>query len=1221
MRPQVVHPIVRQRRLPRLVVVVHDAAEVAAERERVKIVLRVVEAETAPQDRPVLLHAEKNVGKSRVAGRSAAERLAVRREAPERTRAHDLLHELRARRIGAVALKHTCFVVVGLRGEECVLSRKLERLVIALQFIVAHDLIHHVAVAALREIGGPLDAQTLALRLKLVAFRHDLRISHALVVGVVVGDFKLAESALHVGGLLLDGGDLLLALFIVHPGLELLVHRDFNLVDRLFGLFYLHILKIDFAVDKIVDATLERQERRTSDARQVEGKSRDLRERLHARFGQRVLELLDGLKGRLHRLGVLLARRDVVFDLLLRRFRHIPHLRGVVESGQLVDEALQLLVRREELVGLHVDLGQERRIAVERDLHLALGLALAVEVLRLRREAVLAHIVARDPRRVRPGRDAELVGDLAVQQIPVRIDDRDGKRVVGRAHARVLAPRVDVGADLFELILIPRDGADDDVPEESVVRKRLVAFGLEGTGDIRRDERIVVDRHVDVAAVRAVSGLDAAIFAVDAARTVKVVGLHVVVVVDVGSGIPLRIRLARADVVIVRIAVDFDEAALDGGLFIGDHVLEVAGRVLVPETVRRALHTVEDVLRHLRRPARTVHDLLEVRLAGVDFARRDVERNRIVRKPEGIEPRIGIVGCGLYLARACGDRADFERRLAVEHADKTQLVGRAARQERVGDGPVVVGAEVGARRPFVGAPRAGAGAARVILPDRLVLGVEPSVLSADTVVPAERIGHDLLAGAGLRLRRLRKALFVEIADGDLGLSGKDALDLRLPAEIGMPQQRVVALHGGKIVAPCVAVALRIELLRVVDVDDAVRLRGVGGIGRAALVADAVVLHIGNLTAHDVGREVPGETVVERRLPRENRILPARLVLRGHVASAQEAKLLFKDVLALVHEREDGTVGRIIHAGTGAEIDRRVERVGHRLVSERGVEFRDAARRHLQRERERFRRDLLVVDRKLLRLVEHRFVDRDQAAFVERFEIERNVAVVRLARLLEDRKFDVDLVVEEIADLLVERIDRLQNALDPAFRQFRRRPVRPLRADERLHGGIERAVAAAHVVIGKAEHARIADRDPVEHRNARLAAGAGERQPAVVVQRGRTVDRLAVLPFELPILRTPAEVGGVLHVELLVEGIVALHHMEIAVVKLRHDLDDVHGDDFARRDHGEIRRVVEDERHITRAAAGRRQRHLIERRQIVGKHIRFAAHRFDALHPIRMLRAR
>ena len=284
-----------------------------------------------------------------------------------------------------------------------------------------------------------------------------------------------------------------------------------------------------------------------------------------------------------------------------------------------------------------------------------------MEVLRLRRKAALAHIVARDPRRVRPGRDAELVGDLAVQQIPVRIDDRDGKRVVGRAHARVLAPRVDVGADLFELILIPRDGADDDVPEESVVRKRLVALGLEGTGDIRRDERIVVDRHVDVAAVRAVSGLDAAIFAVDAARTVKVVGLHVVVVVDVGSGIPLRIRLARADVVIVRIAVDFDEAALDGGLFIGHHVLEVAGRVLVPETVRRALHTVEDVLRHLRRPARTVHDLLEVRLAGVDFARRDVERNRTVGKPERIEPRIGIVGRGLYLARACGDRADFER--------------------------------------------------------------------------------------------------------------------------------------------------------------------------------------------------------------------------------------------------------------------------------------------------------------------------------------------------------------------------------------------------------------------------------------------------------------------------------------------------------------------------------------------------------------------------------
>ena len=1221
MRTKIVHPVVRELRSPGFILAINDTAEVLPQREAVEIVLRIVEAETSLEHRPVLLHAEKDVGQAGISGGTAAKRLPFLVEAAKRTGADDLFHELRAGGVRAVALEHAGFVVVGLRRKERVLRSHLERLVVALQFVVAHDLVHHVAVAGLREVGGPLDAQALAFGLELVTLRNDLRILHARVVGIVEGDFEFSKRALHVCGLLLDRCDLLLAVGIVHPRLEALVHRHFNLVDRLFGLVDLLLLEFEFAVDGVVDAALERQERGASYARKVEGETRDLRKRLDAGFGQRVLELLERLKRRLDGFGILLARGDVVLDFLLGGFLDVAHLRRVVERGQFIDETLELLVGGKKLVRLHVDLRELRRVAVESDLRFALGLALAVEVLRLRRETVLAHVVAGDPRRVRPRGHAEAVADLSVQEVAVGGDDRYGKRVVRRADAGVLAPRINVGSDLAELILVPGHGTDDYVAEEPVVGERLVTLCLEDTGHVRGYERVVVHRHVDVATVRTVSGLDATVLSVDSAGTVKIVRLDIVVVVDVGTGVSLRIGLAGTDVVIVRIAVDFDQAALDGGLFVRNHVLEVGRRILVAQAVCDALDAVEDVLRHLRGAAGALHDLLEVRFAGVDFARRNVEWNGAVGKSERIESGVGIVCRGLDLARACGDCADFVRRFAVEHADKAEFVGRAARQERVRHSPIVVRAEMRPCGPFVGAPSTAARIAFIIFPFRLVLGVEPCILHAGGVVPAERIGDDLLACACLGLCSLGEALLVEVADRDFGLAGEDALDLRLPAEVRMPEERIVALHCGEVVAPRIAVALRIELLGVIDVDDAVRLRRILGVGCAALVPDAVVLDVSHLAAHDIGGEVPRQTVVERRLPRKDRALPALGVLRRHVASAQETELLLEQVLALVHEREHGAFGGIVHASLRAEVDRRVERVGHSLVSESGVEFRDAARRHLERKRQRLGRHIVVVDREFLGLVENGLVDRDETTLGQRLHVQRNVAVVRLARLLKDRKLGVDLVVEEVADLLVEGIDRLQHALDPALGELGRAPVGPLRADERLDGGIERTVAAPDVVVGKPEYAGIANGDPVEHRDSCLAAASRKREPRAFLVHARcgTALRLAVLPLELPVLRTSAEVGGVLHVDLLVERVVALHHMQEAVVEFGLDLDDGHRDDVAGCNHVAVCGVVEDERHVPRAASRRRQGHLVERRHVVGKHVRFTTHGLDALHPILVLR--
>ena len=663
-------------------------------------------------------------------------------------------------------------------------------------------------------------------------------------------------------------------------------------------------------------------------------------------------------------------------------------------------------------------------------------------------------------------------------------------------------------------------------------------------------------------------------------------------------------ELAGADVLVIRTAVDLDQLAVDRGLLVRHHLLEVALLVLVPQRVGAVLDALEYLVRDGRCAERAVVDLLEVRLALVDLARGDVERNRGVGESERIHPSVELVRVALHALRVLRDLAELERRVAVDHLDDARVRGLRGGQHGVHGEPVVVRAEVSARRPLVYAPAAALGlSVELVFVELVVFGPHPRILRALLVVPARSARDDHLRSARLLRGGGGEAPLVHVGAVDErgGSVAEYGLDLRRPAEVLVPEERIVALHGGEVVSIRVAVSLRIHRGRVVDVRKAVLV--------SLEVGDAVVERVCDLSAHDVAREVPDEAVVVRRGPRLDEVLRGIRVVVAHVASPEEAQLLVEKVLAHVHEREDRAFRAVIDRGGVAEVDGRVHRVRERLVSEHHVQLGDASRGHLKRERERAERlvGLSAVDRQLLRLVEDRLVELDEPVLVQRVLVERNVAFIRRARLLHHGELRVERSrrchLGVVLAALLERVDRLEDALDPALEELRLAPVGPLVADKGYHARILRTVPARDVVVGKPEHAFVADGDPV------LQGRAGLDLSGEVVPRGRVVrrqrrraavrQRIGVLPLELPQLRRSAEVGRVLHADLLVERILRLDRIDRAVPQFGDDAYDVHRYVLGLVRHDlEVRRVVHDERHISRSDAGRHERERIVHRVLV-----------------------
>ena len=256
----------------------------------------------------------------------------------------------------------------------------------------------------------------------------------------------------------------------------------------------------------------------------------------------------------------------------------------------------------------------------------------------------------------------------------------------------------------------------------------------------------------------------------------------------------------------------------------------------------------------------------------------------------------------------------------------------------------------------------------------------------------------------------------------------------------MAQQLVVALDGAEVVAPRVAVALRIQHLGVVLVDGAVYV--------AALILDVVVERVRDLATRDVAREVPHKAVVygHRRHWRRERI----------VAAAQQAQLLFDQTARHVHEAVDGRGFRAVLTVLGAVGDRRIGGIGVGLVAQHHVQVGHAAGNQQQRVvGRRIVHRGQALDAELDAAPEYCLVDLDEAVVVEVEAVHWHVAAPTRAGLAHHADHGVDLAVGERTEgdlrafdaaarrALCEGIDVAYNALDPAFGQLRYGPVAPL----------------------------------------------------------------------------------------------------------------------------------------------------------------------------------
>ena len=572
----------------------------------------------------------------------------------------------------------------------------------------------------------------------------------------------------------------------------------------------------------------------------------------------------------------------------------------------------------------------------------------------------------------------------------------------------------------------------------------------------------------------------------------------------------------------------------------------------------------------------------------------DVERNRVLGKPKRV--RAGLEALEFALHDADGRREDrqLRGRRAVDLLDalvREGLVGRVVRrQKRVHDHPVVGGGHARARGPFAVAE----GLFRVCV--EVGGGRIPAVLLvrlAQGEVHRVRAGLDELHG---RVGELRLVLVVDVHEL---LVHQHLAHRRSPVEVWIAEESVVARQRREVVAPGVAVALRILHRRAVDIEYAVAC------------ADAVVGDVRRLALGDALREVPGEAVVERRLGHARE-------LRCRRAAAEERQLLVKERGNLVRERE-GSGRELLSVRSGG--DERVLRVRISLRAEQRVELAHAR----LREHELLRHVDVVAarrDEERLRAVEDGLVEFQKTHFGEVVVVERDVALVWTADLLEHREPDVARVVVEVLHALRERRERVEDALQPSFCELFVGPpapellvARPLRMRRRKklprRGSLERTVAERVVGVNVVLEVRavLAQLHRDESRFKGLVLPV--LRPLlrhVAVRQGRRV-----APLELVVVRGGAERRAVEERQLfgkLVQRVA--QHRDAVRIKLGHDFDDVH---LHGKSLGDLRRVgvvVFDERHVSRAHAVRHERVVVARQVGVGRKMLLGLPGEDAL---------
>ena len=548
---------------------------------------------------------------------------------------------------------------------------------------------------------------------------------------------------------------------------------------------------------------------------------------------------------------------------------------------------------------------------------------------------------------------------------------------------------------------------------------------------------------------------------------------------------------------------------------------------------------VEDGLAVGERLLGTLQDLLEVRVLHGERVGIDVERNRVLGKPEGVQAALETAKRHLEILHRAAEHLHLGAVLLAVNALQAQVAEDlhgfvCGRRDGVRDHPVVGRAHAGARGPLAVAERLN------------LVGVEVAALEVAGVLLVRLAGgerhrveadlRELHGGVG----ELRLVLVIDV---DRGLIHEHFGHGGRPIDVGVPEKPVVARQRREVVTPGIAVALRILRGGTVDVHHAIPR------------ADAVVVDVGGLALGHALREVPQEAVEVGR-GRELR------ELRRRRAATEERQLLVEERRHLVREAEDG------------------------LRAEERVELAHAGRCEDELLREV---DILAArrDEDGLRLVEDRLVELKEADLGEVVVVERDVPLVGTADLLEHREGDVARIRVEVLHALREGRHGIEDALHPALGELLIRPAGPAGADRRggerpLLGAVAHRVVGVHVVL----HGRIFAK--LNRGEAGLDGGCGLVRPrgGVLVGRERSVGvGRRVLPLELVVVRGIAERRAVEERQALGELVERIGEDGDPVeVQLGFDADDVHRDGKTWVHDRLVGVVVLDERYPTRAEA-------------------------------------
>ena len=657
----------------------------------------------------------------------------------------------------------------------------------------------------------------------------------------------------------------------------------------------------------------------------------------------------------------------------------------------------------------------------------------------------------------------------------------------------------------------------------------------------------------------------------------------------VRSDVPLGEGLSGTDLFGMGGAEDFDQPVPVIQILAQGIDLRIPRIVRIPPQLGILTRgQVERRDRVLRRHHRAVLNLLVVRVPfPVDPVeeRIDIEAHGICAQPDGVVALIRRGQRLLYGEERRGNLRQFELvDLPVDPLQVLQLVGRGRigirRHQGIADQPVEVGALPGPFGPLGNAPGPGRIGVGVALPLSIrILGIGLPVGRLDDLVTGPRPGG----------RDAGKGFLVEIIRLDHVIQQRIIFRASEPVEGIVAQQLIMHFTGGQEMAPGITVALRIQGRAVEFVDESV----------FGDVVNVVVGVVGRFT--EPLYVVPEQPVVGR-------------VGFQEIGTAQQGQLFVQQVRFLVLEGMD--VGRnrqqpflVGHGNRG------ILRVGVGLAGQDLVQSGQPSGGQQQGLVGAVGGGPWNIQGQFPGPGQHRFVQRDQADILDHIlvGIQCDRSIKRRTRYLKHTAVGRGgFVVIEIGVPGFVGIDSIQDPFHPAHHELGNESLGPvgleLRRVERARP-LERDGITDHPGVGVGGAVDV-DQPPAFGRRRRqleiggddiIAVGLGQlllfpiphveelicehevrsagefdllqTQPFLVDLPlhffRRSLDRIQALdlphpPLVIHVFGVPAEVAGVAQIDLLVEHILGLHHLDGAAIPLVAEPDNMQRDSPARR---------------------------------------------------------